>query len=97
MTYIHGMNGGLKSTKNFHVPLPGDLYERLREEADRSGMPATSVVREAVEVYLTESEREAARREIAIYAAAMAGTRDDLDEDLEAAAIEFLLEEEPWE
>ena len=91
------MNEARKSTKNFHVPLPEALYERLREEADRSGVPATSVVREAVEVYLTESEREAARREIAIYARAVAGTRDDLDEDLEAASIEFLLEEDPWE
>jgi hypothetical protein len=40
---------------------------------------------------VTESDRAERQRAIAEYAAAMAGTRFDLDVDLEAAGIEELM------
>jgi hypothetical protein len=30
------------AVRNFHVPLPNDLYNKLREEAGRSGSPNDS-------------------------------------------------------
>ena len=82
-----------RAKKNFHVPMPPGLYDRLRAESERRGTAATTLVREAVEVWLEQSERERLRREIAAYAADAAGTADDLDGDLEAASIEHLTDE----
>jgi predicted DNA-binding protein len=74
--------------KNFHVPLPEVLYDRLRELASRRGRPATSLVREAIEQWVVRTERMRISEEIAAYAAAEAGGRNDLDPDLEQAAAE---------
>jgi predicted transcriptional regulator len=76
--------------KNFHVPLSDDLYARLRQEAERSGKPATEVAREAIEDTLKERAARQLHASIAAYAAAAAGTKDDLDPDLESAAIQHL-------
>ena len=77
--------------RNFHVPLPDETYDRLRSAAEQLGAPATSLVREAVEGWLDERERERLRAEIAAWAAAAAGSRSDLDPELEAAGVELLL------
>ncbi|MFW5920853.1 MAG: hypothetical protein ACOCUS_03350 [Polyangiales bacterium] len=79
--------------KNFHVPLDGKLYRELREEAERSELPATVIAREAIESYLYERRRAALHDEMAAYARDVAGTADDLDEELEAAAVEHLTDE----
>jgi predicted transcriptional regulator len=76
--------------RNLHVPLPGTLHDRLRAVATRSGRPATSVAREAIESWVEERERQAVHEAIAAYATEMAGTAADLDETLERAAIEHL-------
>jgi hypothetical protein len=73
--------------KNFHVPLDEDVYLRLKGEAKRSGKPATELAREAIEATLTERRRAALGESIASYAVAVAGTSDDLDRDLEQAAL----------
>ena len=77
--------------RNFHVPLPEDLYKRLREEAGRSKKPATELARRAIELLLQERKKAALHDAIALYAAKHAGTASDLDEELEAASVEHLI------
>ena len=76
---------------NFHVPLPSGVYSRLRSEAERQRKPATQLVKQAVEYWLEEQEKLALHEEIARYAAETAGSGDDLDEQLEAAAVEHMI------
>ena len=75
--------------KNFHLPLPGPTYRRLREAADRAKQPATVVARYAIEAWLRDQRRTALHEAIAKYAAEVAGSLDDLDPDLEAASLEL--------
>lgn len=77
--------------KNFHLPLPERTYASLRAEAERTGVPATTLAREAVDWRLRQQFRKARHDAIAAYAAEMAGTPLDLDADLECAAIEHIL------
>ena len=78
--------------KNFHLPLPEQVYAKLRVEADRNGVPATTLAREAIDFWLRNQEKEARHKAIATYATQMAGTDLDLDSALESAGIESLLE-----
>ncbi len=82
------------TTHNFHVPLPSGVYDRLKTEAQRQGKPATSLVKQALESWLEEQERLAVHEEIARYAASAAGSTDDLDPDLEGAAVEELQQQD---
>ena len=77
--------------KNFHLPLPEQTYMGLRSEAERTGVPATTLAREAVDCWLRQQARKARHDAITAYATEMAGTRLDLDADLESAAIEHIL------
>ena len=77
--------------KNFHLPLPEQTYLRLRAEAERTQVPATTLAREAVDVWLRQQSRQARLDAIAAYANEMAGTPLDLDVDLESAGIEHLV------
>jgi hypothetical protein len=77
--------------KNFHLPLPPSTYADLRAEAERCGVPATTVAREAIAIGLGAKRKLARRRAIREYAEAMAGTPFDLDPALEAAGIEEIL------
>lgn len=79
--------------RNFHVPLPEDLYSKLRSESERSKIPATAMVRHAIENWLHQREKAALKEAIANYAVQHAGTAVDLDQDIEAASIEYLLAE----
>jgi hypothetical protein len=81
---------GKAKMKNLHVPLPEPIYRRLRLEAERSERPATDLAREAIDHWLGERQRQVVREAIQEYASKVAGTSDDLDEDLEAAALEGL-------
>lgn len=76
---------------NFHVPLPDELYKKLREEADRSNQPATALARDAIELWLRHREKAALHDAMAAYAARHAGTVADLDEELEGESVEYLL------
>lgn len=82
------------AVRNFHVPLPVLLYEKLRREAERLNRPATALAREAVEDFLRQRRKSALHEEISAYAAKQAGTDVDLDTDLESASVDFLLDEE---
>ncbi len=77
---------------NLHVPLPTDIHARLKAEAKRSRQPTTALVREAIEAWLAEREKEALHDAIANYARAAAGTPADLDPELESAAVDHLLD-----
>jgi predicted DNA-binding protein len=77
--------------KNFHVPLDEDVYLRLKGEAERAGKPATELAREAIEASLAERRRAELGESIASYAVEVAGTSDDLDRDLEQAALVHLV------
>ena len=89
MSFINDMPA--KATQNLHVPLSRPLHQRLRAEAARSGKPATTLARQAIEAWIEERERQAVHEAIAEYAAAVAGSAADLDEELERAAIEHLV------
>ena len=77
--------------RNFHLPLPEQTYARLRAEAERTQVPATTLAREAVDWWLRQQSRKARHDAITAYATAMAGTHLDLDADLESAGIERLV------
>jgi Arc/MetJ-type ribon-helix-helix transcriptional regulator len=79
--------------RNLHVPLPESLDKRLRAAAKRERAPATAVARKAIEYWLEEHERAAVHEAVIAYARSVAGTAADLDEDLEAAASEHLLDD----
>lgn len=76
------------SLRNFHLPIPAPVQVRLREAAEREGVPATVVARRALEEWLRDRDRRARAEQIGSYAAAVAGSRADLDPALEAASIE---------
>lgn len=84
-----------RATFNFHLPLPPDLHEMLREESEQSGQPATTVAREALRNWLLQQKKRRLHEEIASFAAEHAGTSLDLDEDLEQAGIDAIQAEEP--
>lgn len=77
--------------KNFHLPLPEEIYLRLRAEAERVQVPATTLAREAVDGWLRQQARKARQDAISAYAAEMAGTDLDLDTALESAGVEHLV------
>ena len=77
--------------KNFHVPLPEQTYDDLRAAAERTGVPATALAREAIDSWLRQQWRKARHEAIAAYAVEIAGTDLDFDPELEAAGIEHLV------
>lgn len=77
--------------QNLHVPLPADLHSELRAESERSGQPLTELAREAIRALLRKRKRDCIHRDIAAYAATVAGV-DDLDPALEEASAEHLIE-----
>ncbi len=76
--------------RNFHLPLPDDVYRALREEAAAVKQPATAIARQAIEAWLRERRKATLRDAIAAYAAEHSGTAADLDPTLEAAGVSLL-------
>jgi predicted transcriptional regulator len=83
-----------RATHNFHLSLPEEVHEMLREEAERSGQPATTVAREALQDWLRRRRRERRHAEIARFAFENAGTALDLDPELERAGLEAIRTED---
>jgi len=54
-------------------------------------VPATTLAREALDLWLRQQVRRARQDAIGAYAAEMAGTPFDLDPELESAAIKHLV------
>jgi len=84
----------IPSMRRLDIPLPLDVYQRLRKEARAARQPATVVARHAIEAWLRQRRRAAVHKAISAYANVMAGTGADLDPALEAASLEHLAEEE---
>lgn len=80
--------------KNFHVPLPPDIYEALYAEARHTQQPATQIARTAIAAWLEQQRKIRQHEAVVNYARQQAGTQDDLDPALEAAGIEHLLSNE---
>jgi hypothetical protein len=80
--------------RNFHVPLPDDLYKLLHAEAKRSKQPATALARDAIAWWLQQRRKAALHEAICAYATQYAGTAADLDQAFETASVEHLLVEE---
>ena len=77
--------------RNFHLPLPERTYALLRAEAERAQLSATVLAREAIDAWLKDQARKARHTAIAEFAAEMAGTKLDLDRELESAGVEHLV------
>jgi predicted DNA-binding protein len=81
-----------KMMRNFHVPLPQELYNKLRNEAKERKQPATQIVRLVLENWFKQREQELLHQQIAAWASENAGSSFDLDEQLEEASVEHLLQ-----
>ena len=84
------MKTAINLSHNFHLPLSEPVYQRLKSAAKQQHKPATQLAKLALEQWLDEQERLVLHEEIAVYAATMAGSGDDLDASLENAALEHL-------
>lgn len=76
--------------RTFHLPLPDEMHEALREEAAAERRPATEVVRDALSRWIQTRRRQRLADEIQRFAEAEAGTALDLDPELEAAGVATL-------
>jgi hypothetical protein len=85
------MNG--VASRNFHLPMPSRLYQDLRAEAMRRGVPATALARQVLEEWLEARHRQAVAEAIATYAVGVAGGAEDLDAELEALAVSEMLKD----
>ncbi|MDE0030665.1 MAG: hypothetical protein OXU42_14835 [Deltaproteobacteria bacterium] len=74
-----------------HVLLPTDIDPRLKAEPERSGQSRAVLVRQAIEVWLAERDKEALHDAIGNFARSTAGTPADLDTTLECVAADYLL------
>ncbi len=80
--------------RTFHLPLSDDLHHALRLEAEAAQRPATELVRDALAGWLKARHRQRIAEEIERYAIAEAGGPMDLDPELEAAGVEFMMQGE---
>lgn len=87
---MYGILTWLIKMKNFHVPLPDETYRGLRAAAEYSKVPATALAREAIDLWLLHQRRKVRHDAITAFALRAAATPLDLDDDLEATAVEFL-------
>lgn len=76
------------------LPLESDVWNLLQDEAARSGEAPMSLVSHVVANWGRGRQRQRIAQEIAEFAAAQAGGELDLDEELEAAAVQTLSEVE---
>jgi len=77
-------------TKKLNLPLSEETHRALFEEARRTGVPATRIVRTALEELLRQRRRERRREEIRRFARERANTAYDLDPVLESVAADEL-------
>lgn len=83
------------TTKNFHLPLPPEIYADLRAAAERVGTPATDVAREAIQAWLKQERRLRIHAELRAYAEVTAGSSDDFDPAVSAAGAQTFLGAHP--
>jgi hypothetical protein len=83
----------LGATTVLELPLDGDVWNLLRDEAARSGRETVSLVGDVVTNWVRDRQRQRVAQEIAEFASAYAGTELDLDRELEAASLQTLGDE----
>jgi hypothetical protein len=66
------------------------MYLALRAAAEQTQRPANALAREAIAQWLETQRQARLDQAVQDYAEAMAGTPEDLDPDLEAAALELI-------
>ncbi len=87
------------TVKKLNLPMPPELHEALFAESRSLGVPATRIVRSALEDWLAKRRRARLEEEIHRFATTYGGTEVDLDPQLEQAATEELLrldDDEAW-
>jgi len=77
--------------RNFHLPLPDDVYTDLRAEAQRTSKPATALARQAIELWLRHRRKVARHEAISTFATKHGGGPLDIDTELEKSSAEYLL------
>ena len=82
------------ATHNFHLPLPEDLYQALRKEAEQANQPLTQFTREILKSWFKQKHQLTIEEQIAEYAVRYAGTEFDLDPTLEKVGIDHVLKQE---
>ena len=82
----------MSSVMKMELPLDGEVWGLLQDEAARSGQPTVSLVSHVLAQWAHERHRQRVAEEIAEFAAAHAGNSLDLDHDLEACTVEALNE-----
>ncbi len=83
------------STNTIELPLESEVREQLRVECERTGRSRDAVLSGVLLRWARDSRRrQEIADEIALFAAANAGSELDLDRDLEAASVEFLSRDE---
>jgi len=89
MSCDRGMKSATRAapSRNFHLPLPADLYDELRAEAERRGEAATTLARAALAEWLQARRRLAVAEAVTAYATTTAGSTDDLNPEVEAAGL----------
>ena len=85
----------VETMTTLELPLEGDVWGLLQDEAARVGRPTVSLVCDVVVNWVRDRQRQRVAQEIAEFAAAHAGSELDLDRDLETAALQTLGEDEP--
>lgn len=66
---------------NLTLPLPAELDEKLRVEAEQSGQPKATLVLEALRNWLDSRQQRRLHEEISAWAREHAGTDWDLDRE----------------
>ena len=69
----------MATASSLNLPLSPELDEMLREEAEHSGQPATTLAQEALRSWLSLRQRQRLHDELAAWAILHAGTDLDLN------------------
>lgn len=79
-----------ETPKNFHLPLPENLYDSLKEMSRQLNMSITKIAKQTLEKSVRQWEKEIRHQQIVQFAEQFGGTEYDLDPALENASIESL-------
>lgn len=86
------MNIAVAEQQIVEVILPKALFQKLKAEAEIKQQATGALAGQVIESWLTEKDREmVTKAELAAFVEEYAGTEFDLDPELEAAGVEFML------
>ncbi len=73
--------------RNFHLPLPADLYQELSAAAQGEGEPTTVLARRAIRFFLELRRKREVGRQVREFALKYAGTDVDFDSEWEEEGL----------